>query len=86
MTAPAVPDCPFLAALRILLAEPPIRDRPAAERAAARLDRLEYNARWQGGREGTLAAIMGTRFLLGLATPLPRRISWAARVASAREP
>lgn len=78
---PVEPVSPVLDTLLSLLAEaPPGHDRKAAERAAERLDRLEYAARWNGAAPETLAAIAGARMLLGLAAyPCPRRPRIAPR-------
>ncbi|AWN38513.1 hypothetical protein DK427_24570 [Methylobacterium radiodurans] len=73
----------------MLAEEPPGRDRAAAERAAERLDRLEYAARWDGAAPETLAAIAGARMLLGLSDyPVPRLLRFAPRRpgADARSP
>ncbi|MDP4027297.1 hypothetical protein Q8W71_32565 [Methylobacterium sp. NEAU 140] len=60
-----------MARLIDLLGEMPVGpDRHRAEAVAERLDLLEYEARWHGAPEGTLAAIRGARVLLGL-TDLP---------------
>ena len=71
MTLPALPAgpvvVPLVDALAALLADVPARGDPgAADRAAERLDRLEYEARWQNAGETALAAIAGTRLILGL--------------------
>jgi hypothetical protein len=81
---PSVDPCsPVLETLFSLLAEAPAgHDRSAAERAAERLDRLEYAARWDGASAETLAAIAGARLLLGLAAyPVPRHPRVAPRPA-----
>lgn len=67
MIPSALPAASLVESLVAVLAEmPPSGGRREADRAAARLDRLEYEARWQGADEGALAAIAGMRHLLGL--------------------
>jgi hypothetical protein len=70
------PPCSIMAMLIDLLGDMPVgQDRQQTEFVGERLDRLEFEARWHGVPEATLAAIEGARvlLLLGKIPPLPRR-------------
>lgn len=70
------PPCSIMAMLIDLLGEMLVgRDRKQTEIVGERLDRLEFEARWHGVPEATLAAIKGARVLLliGEIPSLPRR-------------
>lgn len=76
--APA--PCPHMEVLIELLGGcPSDRDKRAVENVNVRLDLLEYEARGQGARDETLAAIRGAKILLSMAElPPPRRPSGQA--------
>ncbi|GJE52145.1 hypothetical protein GOFOIKOB_5213 [Methylobacterium tardum] len=63
-SVPVSPPCTYMAALTELLGEFPVGRDWRQERMSERLDELEYEARWSGAPETTLAAIQGARVLL----------------------
>jgi hypothetical protein len=72
VAASALPPCAYRAALTDLLGVFPAGgDWHQIEAVAERLDELEYEARWSGAPETTLAAIRGARVLLAISASPP---------------
>ncbi|MDH2313282.1 hypothetical protein [Methylobacterium brachiatum] len=85
VAASALPPCAYRAALTDLLGVFPAgSDWRQTEAVAERLDELEYEARWGGAPETTLAAIRGARVLLAIAGSPPSRELITGRAAPAR--